>query len=138
MFCCLHFFFREKFEVVLFHLQSKFTKKMSKINNFLSSLSIFRGLETIRGNIEKLANFQQMFYSIHVFYREKCEIAMFHLRSQTCSRKCRNVENWKFQPFLRAVKLFGSIEKQSNFQHMFCSIHIFYRQKRDMVLHPPF
>ena len=44
--------------------------KILKINSFQSFSPIFRGIETIWGNIEKSSNFQQLFHFKHIFYKD--------------------------------------------------------------------
>ena len=54
---CMHVFYREIFDMVIFHFQSKKNglenTKIPKNGSFHPFLPIFRGLETIWGNIEK-------------------------------------------------------------------------------------
>ena len=128
-------FFRGKFEMMFSNLQSyKITKKlqkMSKKNNFQSCSNIFGRPWNYRNN-EKLSNFLHIFYSMHVFYRAKFEIVIFHLQSKTSknSNLSKNDNFWSFStPFWQAVKLIGEILKNHQMFHRCSTLCIFSTEK---------
>ena len=97
MFYFMHVFLRAKFEMVIFHLQSKKISlenvKMSKNDNFQSSSSILARLEINWRNI------LQMLYFMHVFYWEKFKMLCFIFSSINVLKNAKWSKNDNFWSF---------------------------------------
>ena len=73
-------------------------QKITKNNNFHSFSSIFRVLDTIWGNIEKLSKSQQLIYSLNILNKKKMVSKIFS----------PNI-HYKIQKYLKIIFLVISI-----------------------------
>lgn len=109
-------------------------RKLKKHLMLQSFLSIFWNLETSLKNLGKASNIQQMFYSMHFFFREKLEIISFYFQSQKFTRKLKKCFFFViFVHFWGPWNFLENIEKQSNFQQLLYSLYIFFREKFEIV-----
>ena len=89
----MHIFHGEKFEIALFHVESrKYTRKCK-----LPQITIFSHFLPFQGG-GGLETSLEIF--MHIFYREKLEMVTFHLQS-----KKRKIENLN-----RKLKIFGPFQ----------------------------
>ena len=77
-------------KLFMFRPQNLLEKLRKCLTMLLSFLLSIRCLKTCLGNIAKTSNFQQIFYSMHVFFNKMFDI-LFHLHSKEVTRKYKDV-----------------------------------------------
>ena len=113
--------------------------------NIWSFPSIVWVLETSLGNTEKPSIFQLTVYSMHVFYREKFDMILFHPKNLLGKAKMPKYGNMgHFHPVFLIFYFFlggGSLKlvwkiflKNLSLERMLHSVYIFYRKKTEMAL----
>ena len=106
--------------------------------NIWSFPSIVWVLETSLGNTEKPSIFQLTVYSMHVFYRGKFDIILFHPKNLLGNAKMPKYGNMgHFHLFFLGggLKLVWKILKINlSLERMLHSVYIFYRKKTEMAL----
>ena len=111
--------------------------------NIWSFPSIVWVLETSLGNTEKPSIFQLTVYSMHVFYRGKFDMILFHPKNLLGKAKMPKYGNMgHFHPvFLIFFFWGGSLKlvwkiflKNLSLERMLHSVYIFYRKKTEMAL----
>ena len=113
--------------------------------NIWSFPSIVWVLETSLGNTEKPSIFQLTVYSMHVFYRGKFDMILFHPKNLLGKAKMPKYGNLgHFHPVFLIFYFFlggGSLKlvwkiflKNLSLERMLHSVYIFYRKKTEMAL----
>ena len=119
---------RDKSEIVVLNFYSK-KLKTPQISLNVSVIFIhFGGLETSFRNIEKLASFQQMFYSMHVFWDSIVSSSVLK-----CYEKYKNNQKWQYSVIylhFRDLKLVWKVLKKHQIFMKHSTPCIFSKEKK--------